>query len=116
MSTEVSWDNTKPIVIALDNFLAKVEEMYLNYMNRRFPNNKKETLTYTIGSRYIKVVRGYSVWCFIDKKNGNVLFPHSWKAPELKNPRGNLFSEQGGLEAVTTGGDYNIHPHIKYLR
>lgn len=116
MSTEVKWDNTKAVETALESFLQKVEEMYLNYMNKRFPNNTKEPLNHKIGSKYIKVTRGHSVWCFIDRTNGNVLFPHSWKAPELKNPRGNLFSEQGGLEAVTTGHGYEIHPHIKYLR
>lgn len=95
--------------------------MYLEYMEKRFPNNRKSTLSYKVNSKYIRVVQRDdnhgSVFCFIDSTNGNVLFPKGWKAPDLKNPRGNLFSEQGGLEAVTQSHMGSIiHPHIKYLR
>lgn len=124
MNTEEKWDNSIPLITALEHFIAKVDEMYLNYRNTRFPNDKfEEKLSYKVNSKYIRVTHTMSngqtmVFCFIDSTNGNVLFPSGWKKPDLKNPRGNLFSEQGGLEAVTTThmGNTNYHPHIKYLR
>jgi hypothetical protein len=38
-----------------------------------------------------------SVYCFVDKTNGNILKSASWKAP-AKHARGNIFSENNGLE------------------
>lgn len=124
MNTEEKWDNTVPIITALKYFIAKVDEMYLNYRNKRFPNDKfEEKLAYKVNSKYIRVTHTMSsgqtmVFCFIDTTNGNVLKANTWNSPDLKNPRGNLFSEQGGLEAVTTThmGYNDYHPHIKYLK
>lgn len=98
--------------------------MYLSYRNKNFPNDKfEDKLSYKLNSKYIRVTHTMSnmqnmVFCFVDSTNGNVLKAQSWAKPDLKNPRGNLFSEQGGLEAVTTShlGSNNYHPHIKYLK
>jgi hypothetical protein len=124
MSAEVKWDNTKAIITALDSFVEKVNEMYLNYRNKRFPDEKfEEKISYKVKSKYIRVTHTMPndqtmVFCFIDSTNGNVLKANSWKSPDLKNPRGNLFSDKGGLEAVTTThmGNSHYHPHIRYLR
>ena len=53
------------------------------------------------GSKYVKVVRfdnssstSGSVYCFIDKSNGNILKAASYKAPEPKKiPRGNIYGD-----------------------
>ncbi len=55
-----------------------------------------------ITDKYIRVWRvgagdSRSCHCFIDTTNGNVLKSAGWKAPEKKNPRGNLFDEKNGL-------------------
>ena len=34
-----------------------------------------------------------SVFFFVDLTNGNLLMPATYKAPELKNPRGNVFDK-----------------------
>lgn len=55
------------------------------------------------GSRYSKITVGTSVWCFVDKTNGDVLKPASWKAP-AKHARGNIFDEHNGLKYLTPYG------------
>ena len=51
------------------------------------------------GIRYDKIVasddndaRTTRVWAFIDKTNGNILKPATWKAP-AKHPRGNIYED-----------------------
>lgn len=117
MSTEEKWDNTVPINTALESFIEKLKDLYAVYRAKNFPNSPVDEFEVRPGSRYIKVVHkswgSRSVFCFIDTTNGNVLKAQSWAKPDLKNPRGNLFSEQNGLEAIEQKG---MHPHIKYLR
>ena len=67
------------------------------------------------GKKYLRIVRDdgtqRSVYCFVDVANGDILFPHGWKAP-AKGPsakRGNIFDEDGGRSAV---GPYGA----RYLR
>lgn len=49
-----------------------------------------------------------SVFCFIDKTNGDVLKPASWRGP-AKWARGNIFNEDNGLGSADYYG-------IKYRR
>src|SRR5438105_4247098 len=49
-----------------------------------------------IGSKFIKVVRGNSIHCFVDKKTGDVFKAASFRAP-AKGARGNIFDRQYGL-------------------
>lgn len=107
----------------LENFIQKLREMYQIYRDKNSPNSSaNDIFEYKVNSKYIKIIHTSwgqgSVFCFIDTTNGNVLKAENWNKPDLKNPRGNLFSEQGGLEAITTShlGSNNYHPHIKYLR
>tara|TARA_R100000315_G_scaffold45462_1_gene20584 strand:+ start:500 stop:868 length:369 start_codon:yes stop_codon:yes gene_type:complete len=51
------------------------------------------------GRRYDKIVasddndaKSTRVWAFIDKTNGNILKPATWKAP-AKHPRGNIYED-----------------------
>ena len=43
--------------------------------------------------------RGGSVYCFIDKTNGNVLKADGWKGP-AKGPRSNIYNDKNGLDGV----------------
>ncbi len=47
---------------------------------RQYPNSRMNTLTYSVGKKYYKLIQDYSVYCFIDK-DGNVYKSASWKAP-----------------------------------
>jgi hypothetical protein len=71
------------------------------------------------GPKFIRVVRtvihkptgqtqSRSAHCFIEAETGNILKASAWKAPEKKNPRGNIFN-QNPLGGVTQYG-------VVYLR
>lgn len=67
------------------------------------------------GKRYLKLAATEGgdnppryVTAFIDKQTGDVFKPAGWKAP-AKHPRGNLFSPDGGLGALSP------HGHVVYL-
>lgn len=59
------------------------------------------------GPRYIRLARvdgpSRSAYCFIDRQNGDVLFPKSWKAP-AKHARGNIFRS----DTYTCVGPYGV--------
>jgi|APSaa5957512493_1039668.scaffolds.fasta_scaffold13789_1 hypothetical protein len=44
------------------------------------------------GRKYAKIVNGSSVYCFVDRTNGNILKSASWKAP-AKGARGNIYAD-----------------------
>jgi hypothetical protein len=54
-------------------------------------------ISFELGSKYIRVIRSVphnnSAHTFVDRTNGNILKSASWKAPTLKNPRGNIFTK-----------------------
>jgi hypothetical protein len=60
------------------------------------------------GSKYWRIVKNSegsrSVYCFVDISNGNILKPAGFKAPETKNPRGNVFDADNGLSAMNPYG------------
>jgi len=71
------------------------------------------------GKRYIRLIpveykdgkpfsESRSVGAFVDITTGDVLKPASWKAP-AKHPRGNIYSEQNGIEAISPSGQ------VRYL-
>lgn len=97
----------------IDAFLAGVAKIHGDYMARNFSNLSPEQFSVEVGGRYARIVRAgpaqRSVHCFIDLTNGNVLKAASWKAPEKKNPRGNLNDARQGLGQVTEYG-------VRYLR
>ena len=68
----------------------------------------KAYLGYTDGPKYIRVYKSdhgqRSLYCFIDKSNGNVLKGKGWKAPERKNPRSNIYDADSGMSGVTHHG------------
>ena len=70
-----------------------------------------ENISYTVGKKYIKVVKESSVWGFIvntenDKKfkKGDILKAASWEAPARNKPRGNII--EGGYKIQWTGPHY----------
>ena len=98
----------------LEKFIAVVENKYSEYM-KQFPNLvDRDTFKTTEGKKYIKVIsvgRQTSVYCFIDKSNGNILKANSFNSPH-KTPRGNINSDTNGLEALHPTSHYYC---IRYL-
>jgi len=73
-----------------------------DYCDKWFDGNQKDEFTFKKGRKYIKVIRGGSVHCFVDMTNGNVLKAASWKTP-AKHARGNIFNIDNGLDSM---GEY----------
>lgn len=70
-----------------------------------------EGISYTVGQKYIKIVKSGSVWGFIvntdtDKKfkKGDILKPASWATPARNAARGNIL--EGGYKINWTGPLY----------
>jgi len=80
----------------------KVEHGY-----NKVPNLAAEKLEISQGTRYIKISRigpkVNSVWAFVDRTNGNVLKPATWRAP-AKHARGNIFDANGGMASMSSYG------------
>jgi len=74
-------------------------KIYQNYVDRMGYKHNTDTFSFSQGRRYIKVIRGGSVHCFVDRTNGDVLKAASWKAP-AKHARGNLFDKDNGLGSM----------------
>lgn len=55
------------------------------------------------GTRYIKVMRDNSAHAFIDRTNGDVLKPASWRIP-AKHARGNIMDDKNGLGSMSEYG------------
>ena len=91
------------------------QDLITKYSQTHFPNLTPNTLSVDPGMRYLKIVSTKhdfgvqrSVYCFIDRTNGDVLKAASWKAP-AKHARGNIYATDNGLECMDSYG-------AKYLR
>ena len=86
-------------------FFEGCKKINSDYIDRSFPvlagytGVRKDVFSFSQGRRYIKVIRGGSVHCFVDRTNGDVLKAASWKAP-AKHARGNLFDKDNGLGSM----------------
>lgn len=93
----------------LTGFVAGAQGIVDEYMKRNgFSGNPK--LIIKRGTRYVRIFKGGSVYCFVDTTNGNVLKTSSYKAPETKNPRSNIFADDFGVSGVTEHGAKYIRP------
>ena len=86
---------------AFNKWLTACQEMCEKHRAEKFPTLEAKKLEPDEGRRYIRVCSilagSTSAWAFIDKTNGDILKPASWKAP-AKHARGNLFDPSGGMK------------------
>lgn len=100
--------------VCLALFLSMAQDKIDTYMATSFPSNPVAKLELDRNRRYIRVVKGdsmgggRSVYCFIDKTNGNIL-KGSWKSPVKNGVRGNIYSGDHGADRVN-------HHGCEYLR
>lgn len=75
------------------NFITQLKENY--FINDVFTKDKENfvKMTKTEGKRYVKLINNASVYCFIDKTNGDILKAESWTKP-AKHARGNIFKPE----------------------
>jgi hypothetical protein len=88
---------------AFETFLEGCKEKVAAY-NERFATVNPPSLVVEPGRRYIRIVSQIttnqrSAWAFVDKTNGDVLKPASWKTP-AKHARGNVFDDHNGLKWI----------------
>ena len=82
----------------------------LNDINKRMIAEFDNELAFSVGNKYIKIVKGGSVWGFVvntdnDKKfkRGDILKAAGWNAPARNHARGNVFD---GYQIQWTGPYY----------
>jgi hypothetical protein len=93
---------------ALENFMRQAQNLictdYSNSGDKNFP-----ALSIESGRKYVKIIKtttcmsysSRSVYCFVDKSNGDILKAATWKAP-AKIARGNIY--QDFKDAITPYG------------
>lgn len=99
----------------LVSFIAGAQKIINEYYALHFPGSTAviaPTLESSVGLRYVRIVKverhegvktAESAHSFIDRKNGDVLKPASWRSP-AKRARGNIFDAHNGLETVNHHG------------
>lgn len=85
------------------SWLEGARRIYIDFMERNFVTNPRDSFSAHQGARYIRIMRGGSVHAFVDRTNGDVLKPASWKAP-AKHARGNIFDNNNGLGSMLWTG------------
>ena len=96
---------TNTFETALQEWFEGCQKILRDYMEKEFPTNPPEHLELKVGPKYAKVSKvrdgmdGGSAWAFVDKTNGDVLKPASWRAP-AKHARGNIYDEHKGLKFI----------------
>lgn len=97
----------------LAQFVVGAQRIIDGYYNAAYPNSTAvlpPSLTTEVGPRYVRVVKNEalngsrSVYCFIDRTNGNILKAGGWKAPAKNGVRGSIMSENHGLDRVNWHG------------
>ena len=100
---------------ALDEFLDKWQATIDKWYRSQYPSLTPPTLKFKKGKKYIKISKCEgssltgSVEAFINMLTGDILKSASCSAP-AKHERGNLFSDDNGMEAIDLAG------YVRYLR
>lgn len=101
---------------AIQTLVQAIKEDYATYtkcdsdVRRRMIEEFNNSIAYTVGKKYTKIIRGDSVWGFIVNetegkfRKGDILKAASWAAPAKNSPRGNIID--GGYEISWTGPNY----------
>jgi hypothetical protein len=88
-------------------FIERYQAMLDDYWKERGYIQPTPTVTTKFGTKYVRIFkRKYgqeSIACFIDMRNGDILMAATYKAP-AKHARGNIFSDQCGMEAMDEFG------------
>lgn len=92
-------DRLMNIDSTLSEFVARLQSLYNDYYKTRYDNLSPPIIEVAYGKRYAKIVAcdtygscQKSVYCFVDRSNGDILKAATWKAP-AKGKRGSIFNE-----------------------
>lgn len=93
-------------------YIQKLQKLHDDYYAKMYNNLTPPSIEFNVGSKFIKVIRqerhgnilaGQSVQSFVNRETGDIMKPATWRAP-AKHARGNIFSAQNGMEAVSENG------------
>ena len=92
--------------VAVDNWLQTCNQKLEAYNKAAFPNTpllQQDKLVADFGPRYVKIrvigPANNAVWAFIDRTNGDIFKPASFRTP-AKGARGNIFDEAKGMSQM----------------
>jgi hypothetical protein len=90
---------TQGVIVRLNEFVKNLSTELENYYSEQFTYVKAPSIEVSEGPKFFKIISfdssSRSVFCFIDKANGNILKASSWNAP-AKHPRGSIFEKNYG--------------------
>ena len=79
----------------IQNFTEKLQtlitERYKDFPN--IPSEQRDKINTQKGRKYIKVLSGNAVYCFIENSTGNIWKPKDWRGPIKNVKRGNIHDE-----------------------
>ncbi len=94
----------------LNKFVAAAQGVINAHFAQNLKNLVPDTLSIQEGSRYVRIVstkggspNSQSVYCFVDKTNGDILKAATWRAP-AKHARGSIHAADHGVSAVNSYG------------
>ena len=106
------WCDMKNYETTLDSFLKECQKLVNEHMKQY---SWESILSVTKGRRCDKMVsedmheeshrNSKRVWAFVDKTNGDILKPESWKKP-AKHARGNIYEKDRMLFVYYNGPAY----------
>jgi len=76
---------------ALNEFFVKLRERDNKHMAENFENLGMNVWDISFGRKFVKIIRGNSVYAFVELGSGDIYKPASWRAP-AKHVRGNIFN------------------------
>jgi hypothetical protein len=102
----------KDFTVALSLFLTSIRELQAAYFAKHYTNLTPPVISLSPGGKkYLRVEQNNgtqtSVYCFVDKSNGDILKADGWKRP-AKHARGNIFVN-AGKDAITPWGVHYIN-------
>ena len=86
-------NNIEPEIIKTKDYNTAMNS-FITHMNQNCNKDGYYNFTINKGRRFDKVVRGTSVYCFVEKETGFIFKAASWKSPQLKTKkpvRGSIF-------------------------
>ena len=97
---------------ALERFVKRGQDIVYAHYKKNLTNLTPNILEVGGGKKYIKIIAkdgdggdSKSVWAFINKENGDILKPATWKAP-AKHARGNIYDDNPMEKVGPYGPEY----------
>jgi hypothetical protein len=85
------------------SWLKAIEALDVKEMTRMGSVSQIHKFKADFGARYVRISRDNSAHAFIDRTNGDVLMPATWRSP-AKHARGNIFDATNGMKNMKWTG------------